>query len=89
MLTTTRQGYGSRVAFTTAWSARLEDPCTAEHVPETAMGPTQPPASCRSVVEVSFANGGSVARRRLGVFGQAMSRYASHPPYGEVFHALR
>jgi hypothetical protein len=78
VLTTTRQGYGSRVAFTTGvWSARLEDPCTAERVPETATGPTETPASCRSVAEVSFANGGFVARTRFGVFGQAMSRYGS------------
>jgi hypothetical protein len=78
VLTTTRQGYGSRVAFTTGvWSARLEEPCTAERVPETATGPTETPASCRSVAEVSFANGGFVARTRFGVFGQAMSRYGS------------
>ena len=78
MLTTTRQGYGSRVAFTTGvWSARLEEPCTAERVPETATSPTETPASSRSVAEVSFANGGFVARTRFGVFGQAMSRYGS------------
>src|SRR5215211_4593088 len=59
------------------WSARLEEPCTAERVPETATGPTETPASCRSVAEVSFANGGFVARTRFGVFGQAMSRYGS------------
>ena len=39
VFTTTRQGYGSRVAFTTGvWSARLEDPCTAERVPRNGDG---------------------------------------------------
>ena len=39
MFKTTRQGYGSRVAFTTGvWSARLEDPCTVERVPRNGHG---------------------------------------------------
>jgi hypothetical protein len=56
-----RRGWRTRVR----WSAS----------PETAAGPAETPASCRSVAEVSFANGGFVARTRFGVFGQAMSRY--------------
>jgi len=78
VLTTHRQGYGSRVAFTTGvWSARWEGSCTAERVPETATGPTETSVSCRSVAEVSFANGGFVARTRFGIFGQPKSRYES------------
>src|SRR5215203_2626266 len=45
--------------------------------PEAVTGPMETPASCRSVAEASFANGGFVARTRFGVFGQAMSRYGS------------
>src|SRR5215212_6598450 len=84
VLTTTRQGYGSRVAFTMGvWSARLEEPCTAERVPETATGPTETPASCRSVAEVSFANGGFVARTRFG-FSARPCPAMGPGHYGEV-----
>jgi hypothetical protein len=79
VFTITRQGYGSRVAFTTGmWSARLGGTRGRRSAsPETVRGPTETPASCRSVAGVSFANSGFVARTRSGVFGQAMSRHAS------------
>jgi hypothetical protein len=79
VFTITRQRYGSRVAFTTGnWSARLGGTRGRRSAsPETVTGPTEAPASCRSVAGVSFANSGFVARTRSGVFGQAMSRHAS------------
>src|SRR5829696_5300976 len=64
-----QRGFGRR-----GWRTRVRRSAS----PETATGPTETPASCRSVAEVSFANGGFVARTRFGVFGQAMSRYGSH-----------
>src|SRR5215208_5257220 len=63
-----QRGFGRR-----GWRTRVRRSAS----PETATGPTETPASCRSVAEVSFANGGFVARTRFGVFGQAMSRYGS------------
>jgi hypothetical protein len=79
VFTITRQGYGSRVAFTAGiWSARLGGTRGRRSAsPETVTGPTETPASCRSVAGASFANSGFVARTRFGVFGQAMSRHAS------------
>ena len=79
VFTITRQGYGSRVAFTTGiWSTRLGGTRGRRSAsPETVTGPRETPASCRSVAGVSFANSGFVARTRSGVFGQAMSRHAS------------
>src|SRR5215212_5374555 len=69
-----QRGFGRR-----GWRYRVRRSAS----PETATGPTETPASCRSVAEVSFANGGFVAQTRFGVFGQAMSRYGSRT-YGEV-----
>ena len=63
-----QRGFGRR-----GWRNRVR----RSAYPGTATGPTETPASCRSVAEVSFVNGGFVARTRFGVFGQAMSRYGS------------